>query len=244
MRAVLSAVEWHRYFQRLSQIEGKAAAEMLAAIQKQRFKNDAQMTAYCSALINKYGGATSALACEMYDEIAELQGVTTPPAEPAAVMSPQEIAQNIREAARRSEILIPPEVGRMVKQASADTMLQNARRDRAQMAFIPNGDTCAFCRVLGSRGWEDASGVSAGKHAAHVHAHCDCAYMVRFVSSGGVEGYDPQKYLDEYYAADGSTGRERINAMRRADYESNKKTILAQKRAAYAARQEREDKDN
>ena len=36
-------------------------------------------------------------------------------------------------------------------------MLKNALRDGAEFAWVPNGDTCAFCMTLASRGWQRAS---------------------------------------------------------------------------------------
>ena len=73
-----------------------------------------------------------------------------------------------------------------------------------------------------------------GDHAQHIHAHCDCEYAIRFDSSTTVAGYDPDKYLEQYYAYGGD-----INAMRRAQYAKNKDFINAQKRAAYAERKAR-----
>ena len=54
---------------------------------------------------------------------------------------------------------------------------------------------------------------------------------MRFDSNTNVAGYDPEKYLAQYNAANGD-----INAMRRAQYAQNKDKINAQKRAAYAER--------
>ena len=48
-------------------------------------------------------------------------------------------------------------VGRLVKQAGADTTPQNALRVGAEFAWVPSGDTCAFCITLASRGWQRAS---------------------------------------------------------------------------------------
>ena len=81
-------------------------------------------------------------------------------------------------------------------------------------------------------GWQPASKKSLkGDHAQHIHAHCDCEYVIRFDSSTTVAGYDPDKYLEQYYAYGGD-----INAMRRAQYAKSKDLINAQKRAAYAER--------
>lgn len=123
-------------------------------------------------------------------------------------------------------------VSRLVKQAGADTTLKNAIRDGAEWAWVPHGDTCPFCITLASNGWQRASKKALkGDHAQHIHAHCDCEYAIRFDSRTTVAGYDPDKYLEQYYAYGGD-----INAMRRAQYASNKGKINAQKRAAYAAR--------
>ena len=93
-------------------------------------------------------------------------------------------------------------------------------------------DTCPFCLMLASRGWRRAGKKTLqGGHARHIHANCDCEYAVRFDSNTNVAGYDPEKYLAQYNAANGD-----INAMRRAQYAQNKDKINAQKRAAYAER--------
>lgn len=241
MRKVLTAKEWYQYFQRLKAIENKAAAEMLKAINARRFATDDELDAYCYALVERYGGAAASLACEMYDGIAVMQGAAVAPAEPAATMTFREVRKTVRDAASRSLTLIAPETGRMVKQASADTILKNARRDHAEAAWVPNGDTCAFCLTLASRGWTRVYGMKAGDHAAHIHANCDCTYSVRFVSDGGVAGYDPEAYRRRYYAAEGNNSHDRINAIRREMYQENREEILAQKREAYAARVEREE---
>lgn len=48
-------------------------------------------------------------------------------------------------------------VSRLVKRAGADTTLKNAQRDGAEFAWVPHGDSCAFCLTLASRGWQRAS---------------------------------------------------------------------------------------
>lgn len=58
-------------------------------------------------------------------------------------------------------------------------------------------------------------------HAEHIHAHCDCQYAVRFNSRTTVAGYDPNKYKDMYYGADGSSSTDKINYMRRQAYKAS-----------------------
>ena len=134
---------------------------------------------------------------------------------------------------------LPGGVSRLVKRAGADTTLRNAVRDGAEFAWIPHGDSCPFCITLASNGWQKAGKKALkGGHAEHIHAHCDCEYAVRFHSGTTVAGYDPDKYYRQYREAGGD-----INAMRRIDYAANRERINAQKRAAYAARGEKERKN-
>lgn len=48
--------------------------------------------------------------------------------------------------------------------------------------------------------------------------------------------YDPDKYAEMYYSADGLKPKDRINALRREKYQQNKDHINAQKRDAYQVR--------
>ena len=126
-------------------------------------------------------------------------------------------------------------VGRLVKRVGADTMLKNAERDHAQFAWIPMGDTCAFCMTLASRGWQYMSkDAMKHGHAEHIHANCDCQYAIRFDESSTVEGYDPDRYREMYDNAEGGTPQEKINTMRRVKYIENPQKIREQKRDWYA----------
>ena len=132
-------------------------------------------------------------------------------------------------------------VGRLVKRTGVDTTMQNALRDGAWWAWIPRGETCAFCIMLASNGWQPASkkAIKNG-HAEHIHANCDCTYAVKFDPFSDVEGYDPQEYEDMYNSAEGSSYKQKVNSMRREFYARNKEVINEQKRDNYEKRQERE----
>lgn len=190
------------------------------------------------ALVNEYGEGSAALACELYDTIAAMSGKNVPPAEPAPIASQREIKNAIIGESLRTDSpeAIASVAGRYVRRASLDTMLKNALRDGAEFAWVPSGDSCAFCLMLASNGWQKASKEAIeGGHADHIHNNCDCNYVVRFSDDMTVEGYDPDKLYDEYMSA-GNTQSERINALRRQHYAANKDTINAQKRVAYAKR--------
>lgn len=235
----ISARDWLQYIRKLSAINGKAATLMQSWMVANGLGDTDAMISYAHSLSTKYGEAAASLACEMYDAVAAAQGVAVSPAEPAATATYQETALAVMGTLKNQRNTVPDTVGRLVKQAGADTTLQNAVRDGAQFAWVPHGDTCAFCMMLASNGWQYMSKKALrGGHAEHIHPHCDCTYAIRFGDSGGVEGYDPDRYLELYENADGATWQDKVNSMRRDQYAENKDAINAQKRAAYAARQE------
>lgn len=245
----ISRKAWNRYLVRLRNLSDKAADELTKFIQNGHDPYaDPNMVdeviRYAYALATKYGEASGALACEMYDALAELSGVAVPSALPASTARYGEVARAVQGTmlqSSKSEVMTSA-VGRLVKMVSCDTMQQNALRDGAEWAWIPSGDTCAFCITLASRGWRPASrDAIKGGHAEHVHANCDCTYAIRFNDSLDIEGYEPDVYknmyknapLDKWNTPDGKppaghesaedpTARNRINAMRRQFYGENK----------------------
>lgn len=227
----IPAKAWNDYVSRLSRLNQKAGQLMQDYITAHGIDDTDALIRYAYALATKYGEGSAELACQMYDALAAAEGAAVPAAEPAATASYEEVARMIN-ATRNSPPQMQSGVSRLVKQAGADTTLKNAARDGAEWAWIPHGDTCAFCITLASRGWQRQSlKAMKGGHAEHIHSNCDCEYAVRFSRSTNVAGYDPEKYLRQYRAA-GSD----VNAMRRIDYAARKDEINAQKRAAYAAR--------
>lgn len=243
----ISERAWDRYIKALRAISDKAAADMsryMKAVDFSTYEGRQQLIRYAYALATKYGEAAGTLACEMYDAAAELSGVILPPAVPAATASMEESARAVVGTLKQSPdgLLTPDAIGRLSRLAGVDTTMQNAIRDGAWWAWIPRGDTCAFCITLASNGWQKASRAAMkGNHAQHVHANCDCTYAVVHDPFSTVEGYDPDRYYDMYRRApldhwntpDGeppkghegserNSSRNRINAMRRVFYEKNK----------------------
>ena len=237
----VSATAWKAYISRLSALNKAAADAMLAYIRKYGYEDIEGMIAYAYGVATKYGEGAAALAAQMYDAVAELSGQVVDVAIPAATPSYHEVAKTVQGVANRSqnENLMAGAIGRLVKQTGADTTLQNALRDGAEFAWIPAGDTCAFCITLASRGWQRASRAAIkGGHAEHIHANCDCTYAIRFDRETEVAGYNngeayKQMYknapLDHWNTPDGKppaghedaekpTPNNRINAMRRAAY--------------------------
>ena len=223
---------WVEYITKMSQISQKAADLMQSWVQKNGLENDKALLDYAYALSQHYGQAIGALSCQMYEATAAAQGVIVPTAEVADLPDYGEVAKAVKGTKKQSPNNIPGTLARLVKQVGADTTLKNAERDGAQFAWVPHGDTCAFCIALASRGWQYKSKKAMRNgHAEHIHAHCDCEYAVRFDGKSTVAGYDPDKYLEEYYDANGN-----INEMRRKRYVQNKDVINARKRELYASK--------
>lgn len=228
----ITATAWAAYTQQLAKLNKKAGQLMADYIAAHGTGDTDALIAYAHALVTKYGEGSAELACQMYDALAAAAKAGVPAAEPAQPASYGEVARMV-QATKASQPQMQQGVSRLVKRAGADTTLKNALRDGAEFAWIPQGDTCAFCLTLASRGWQKASQAAIkGGHAEHIHANCDCEYAIRFDGRSTVAGYDPDKYLRQYRAADGD-----INKLRRVNYAANKERINAQKRAAYALRQ-------
>ena len=242
--SMITQAMWTSYTAKLARINAKAAEAMQKWVNAHGYDDFDAMCEYAQALTSRYGSAAASLACEMYEATAAAQGVTIAAAIPAETASVGTIRHLLGEAANKSVTLIAPEVAKMVKQTAADTTLRNAARDGAEWAWIPHGgETCAWCIALASRGWQRAGPEMRTQHAEHIHAHCQCEFAVRFGKRNGVSGYDPKDYL-KIYNQYGGGGADRINALRRAMSEENKEAINAQKRAAYAARIERQAEEN
>ena len=234
----ISRKDWENYIKALSGLSQKAAQIMQAFAEQNGLEDRDALIRMQYALATKYGEAAASLACQMYDAVAEASGAMVPPAEPAETATYKEAAIAVNGSLKQSPSgkVLPQTTDRLVKQAAADTTLKNALRDGAQFAWVPNGDTCAFCLTLASRGWQYASKKTIqGGHADHIHANCDCTFAIRFDNSTTVAGYDPDKYKRMYYDA-GNTPKERLNTMRRIHYAENRDRINAQKRAAYMRR--------
>lgn len=226
----ISLKDWIYFRDRLRRLSDKATEEMMKWVQTNGGyanipRND--IVAYAYALATKYGEASASLAADMYDTVALLSKASVPEAIVAETAQIGDVGKAINGALKYSEDLeyVSSVVGRLVKQVSQDTTLQNALRDGAEFAWIPAGETCAFCLTLASRGWQSASkNAIKNGHAEHIHANCDCCYAIRFNESTNVAGYHPEEYLKMYQSADGRTPTERINAMRREAYAKDKET--------------------
>ena len=239
----ISSKSWKSYVDRLSKIDQIAAGKVSEWYRNHPDADIEELINITYYYCDHYGDAAGALACEMYDEMAMASGKTLPPAEPAKSATYGEIASALQGALLRTKDpdAIGSIAGRKVKTVGLDTLLKNSLRDGAEFAWIPSGDTCAFCIMLASNGWQRASkrALKHG-HASHVHNNCNCTYAIRFDKNTEVEGYDPEYYKDLYDNAEGDKWQDKVNSMRRDYYAANQPMIRAQQNAAYGRRVENE----
>ena len=253
---IIGLEDWLRYLNKMRAINDRAAEEMRVFLEKNLSKLSSQeLIDYAYIVAQKYSEGSAALAAQMYDAIADVSGVAVDAAEMAALPTYGDVAKTVNGIRKYSDDieLLSSGIARLVKMSAVDTTMQNALRDGAQWAWIPHGDTCAYCIALASQGWQPASkeAIKNG-HAEHIHANCDCTYAVRFDSKTEVAGYDWREYKEMY--KDGAkqgyenkkmshpeskyASTKNINGMRRMFYQENKDRINEQKRAAYAKRKE------
>lgn len=239
----ISDKAWSRYIAALRKVSKKAASEMeiFAATNPTR----RQLTDKAVELVAKYGEATAALAAEYCNKIALASGILAD-SQAAMDFSTRDISRSLVVNLKHSGTpeMAGDVVGRLVKMAGVDTVAKNAIRQNAEWAWIPSGETCAFCLALASQGWQLASARSLrGGHMMHIHPNCDCTYAIRYNDKTNVAGYDPAKYKAVYDSADGHGSASKINYIRRENYRENREHILAEQRAAYARREEEKEQE-
>lgn len=238
--------DWNKYKNKISALSNKASDALLAWITSQggiEMVDSDALVAYAYALSKKYGEGAATLSAMMYDAVAEASNAAVPMAIVADTATYSEVAKTINGILKVSgnEDYISSSAGRLVKQAAADTTMQNACRDGAEFAWISVGDTCAFCELLASNGWKKAGkNTLNGIHAEHIHANCDCEYAIRFDHTTTVEGYEPKKMYSDLMDTGENNWHDRVNALRREKYAENKDEINEQKRIAYSKRTEDE----
>lgn len=258
--ATISQKEWKQYIAQLRKINDKAVEEFetwviknmgYAHIERQKLID------YAYGIATKYGEASAALSSSMYDTIANMSGVSVPAALPAETASYQDVCKTVNGIIKKTgnTKILAQGIGRLVKMAGTDTILSNAYRDRARgkgskkrhsgakVAWIPSGDTCPFCLMLASKGWQNQTVWGANNHSEHIHANCDCTYAVKFNDSVDYAGYDPDEYKAIYDNAEGKTRDEKFRSMQRQYRAENRDRINAQKRANYAEKKIQEEID-
>ena len=84
----ISAKTWNEYITRLSRLNQKAGQLMRDYIDAHGTADTDGLVAYAYGLVTKYSEGSAELACQMYEALAEAQGVYVPAAEPAKRRQP------------------------------------------------------------------------------------------------------------------------------------------------------------
>lgn len=173
---------------------------------------------FLPSLIAEYGDMAGTAAAEWYEEIraAQLGGQFTAQLGGSATRDAIHSAVGYAAAAAdRTDVpnRLLSSVQRLVTYSQRTTVGYNARVDRARPRFarVPQGaKTCAWCSMLASRGFDFGSRQSAGDQGRGVgddfHDDCDCRIVPEWGDEGGIEGYDPDRYLNMYEAARDAPG--------------------------------------
>lgn len=185
----------------------------------------AEMQTFTADLVVTYGDASALLAADWYDGLREQAAAPgrfrarmadSPPREQAAAVArwaagPLFGAQPDPAQALRN---LSGGVQRLVLQPARDTIADSVDEDPAdaRWARVPSGaTTCAFCRLLASRGAVYHSEESAGGLANSYHGRCDCVPTP--VWPGESEPYDVDALLEEYNAARAKAGGDPRNIL-------------------------------
>lgn len=203
-----------------SELTRAALAEMQAYMNRLDWSNpnsDRLAAAFTQELIEIYGDTSAGLAAQYYDEIREGSRATGAyRALTAGVVSGQVSASVSWALTADSMNRLSGVVDRLVKQAGRDTFFGNVANDSdrsARWIRVPQGETCAFCLMLASRGYD--GGYSSGKAAGYVsgarsrsrgsrdigekfHDHCDCKAVQVYSVDDYPDNYDYERYNEIY----------------------------------------------
>jgi hypothetical protein len=157
------------------------------------------------ALIDHYGEAAAAIGADQFEEWAAELGVRPRTAVAAGVDA-------ALATARLGWALSTPDqianafglLDELVKQPFRSTVQNSAWKSGAAWARVPTGlETCAWCRMLASRGgvYHSKELAQFGTDGKKYHGGCDCTPVLIRTPEDYPEGYDPNALYDQYRLA-------------------------------------------
>lgn len=165
--------------------------------------------------VQTFGDRAATIACSAYDVTMEELGISV---QPSAVYNPVSVNSTGRQVDYLMRQLTPDTFDSFAQKLAArayenvgraanKTTIHNAERDYSKgvrYARVPTGkETCGFCLMLASRGFDYKSRKSAGDMGFgfnRFHDRCDCR-VVAGDDFTTVEGYDPDWLYDVYLDA-------------------------------------------
>ena len=167
--------------------------------------------------LNVFGGQAMLVANDFFEQIAKNEGVDVE-AEFYSTFDPSIAESKVRYLAR--DIVngdIETFNGKVqdltkfyVKSEAFCNLAKNCQKNGLRYARVPSGrETCAFCFMLASRGFDYWSESAAGGSGNKYHEHCDCIIVPGFNKwdSGidedeQIEGYKPSKLRERFRACE------------------------------------------
>lgn len=154
--------------------------------------------AVLESILGAYTDLTAARAAESYDAMRAAQAVggayaavadsrRRPGATQGALYAITKTFEETQSEDRfRAEVL--GRVDTEMRRAANQCIAHNASRDpkKPTYARVPVGETCGFCLMLASFGYQYTS----EEAASHAHRHCNCRIVPSF-GEAEVRGYDP-----------------------------------------------------
>lgn len=158
--------------------------------------------------LNAFGDQASALALDLFDEIAEAYGIDADTAIYDTV--PREMidggvrfrAIGLADGRVNAFTRDVADLTRYyIHRSTFENMERNCERNDLRYARVPSGrETCGFCFMLSSRGFVYRSEQTAGSSNAY-HENCDCVIVPGFEGvpwNEQVEGYGPDAMRDRW----------------------------------------------
>ena len=180
-------------------------------------------------ILGTYADLSAARAAESYDAMRAAQAVggtyaaiadsrRRPGATQGALYAITKTLEQTQSVDRfRAEVL--DRVDTEVRRAANQCVAYNARRDpkKPRYARVPVGETCGFCLMLSSFGYQYTS----EEAASHAHRHCNCRVVPSF-GEAEVDGYDPDAMYERYNSCVSAIGgrrgiRDEWNALPKAE---------------------------
>ena len=154
-------------------------------------------------LVREYGLVSADVARQFYQKQRDGSAqVGDYVAQSAQVIPEQWAMEDVSDAMTGSHgmtiVNLPGKASKRVLQRADETITQNAYRDsrRPYWAIVPNAGACAFCVMVGSRGFVYHSGATAD---AQRHLNCRCTPVCDFdTENPHLDGYDPAALYDQY----------------------------------------------
>lgn len=93
-----------------------------------------------------------------------------------------------------------------VKRAAQENMVKNCDKAEVRYARVPTGfETCSFCFMLASRGFEYRDEITAGS-LHKFHTNCDCIVVPGAKGRTKIDGYDPEGMYKRWESCEKAIG--------------------------------------